>query len=195
MRPTLPLVAGKSRGPTEQVCYPLYLRRKLPTRMYYASPRLRSSEMEAEASKCPRRNRVSRPRFPVGTQGGFCPQQPRSACEPSGVQAWHRHACLCAMQGMHYPRAQARVPVPPAGTWRRAAGDANAPEKPVKKEDAGDRGRRADSRVNLGRRADSRVNLGRRADSRANLGRRADSRANLAGVASAVQDLLFSRNR
>jgi hypothetical protein len=115
--------------------------------------------------KVPEKDTVYRPRFPFGTQGSFCPQQPRSACEPSGVQAWRRHACLCAMQGMHYPRAQARVPVPPAGTWRRAAGDANAPEKPIEKEDAGDRGRRADSRVNL------------------------------TGAASAVQDLLFSRNR
>jgi hypothetical protein len=31
--------------------------RELPTRMYYAPSRLRSSEMEKEASKCPRKIR------------------------------------------------------------------------------------------------------------------------------------------
>ena len=54
--------AGKSRGPTEQLCTPsLWGRRRLPTRMYYASPCLRSSEMEVEGSKCPRRNRMCPP--------------------------------------------------------------------------------------------------------------------------------------
>ena len=90
-------------------------RRKLPTRMYYASPRLRSSEMEVEGSKCPRRNRMCPPPFSGRhTERGFArddhavlanrPEFRRGTGTPACarcrecISLGHSQECLCHPQ-------------------------------------------------------------------------------------------------
>ena len=78
--------------------------------LFFAAPTQENCvKGRVRALTCSNRDGERVPPFPL------CPRRPCRSCEPSGVPSWHRHSCLCAMQGMHQSRAQPSVAVPLTG--------------------------------------------------------------------------------